>query len=991
MRIYIKKTIHSGFEPLDAEDDHFAGGGQGKVYHIRTSGYIDSCLKKYTKDEDAKSSYDRIIYMIQNPPRNIVGSDSFRICWPTALAYDINKRFIGYIMLLAFQKSRDLKILEVYSPKPISQQAKYKEYPEWFGKFELDTEDGFKNRIKMMCNWAIALYHLHETGKYVVVDLKPENVMATATGKISIVDTDSFQISENGRVLFEGPVGTPEYLPPEISDIRRRHLPFTVSTDCFSAAVCFYSILTGVHPYAGMIKLPPFDKLESIEECIKNDLFAYGSRKQYLKFPTGLNLQKHFENLPPTIQALFKRAFGQDYIHRPTMEDWGKALHEVAFSQTRFVKNVVKPAADKTFSIKIFDVAFADTDYNYNIIRPYGTTLYTDVSYLVPKIKCEVLRTGPDVEIFYRLFTPSGRLQEAGFVKPGYTNSSIVRCNSKGMFDVVFRGWGNEQKNMFNESGTWRIEFYENDKCLYKSQVNIQEFSLIKKIYVPPVNPPSSGKKPTSSSTKTKGRRKSYGCIMTILIIVVGLIWAGYSFWYKDYMKDKDASLTYVIANSLILRSSKMADAQKNQIGTVPYGSELITYSKENGWAYVKFGGRKGYVSSDYLIGDSDFMLLTGVWGNDDAREVVSTTKCRLAVLDFLKSSKLNTGPEGWQIFAKPKKVKPNTISFPTLDDGYDYFTEFAFILKNNTTGKRLLAVYAFDDKESPVFRYSESAPEQGDIKSVSYNRWNKKFTVSYTGQEYNPIHSSTPTKKDTAKPSFEVLSVSFSNQNYNCDIITGYGQQLYSDMQYLTPRIFYSKQTDTKQTFSVQVKIFAPSNKLMVGSTSPTGCTFEQEVNLYNREGYITLLGWGNTNGKAYMAGEYRYEIWCDGKQLSSKIVNVKNKATASEPVSNKENVSDAAPEFPGGTSELIRFLSNNIKYPQMAQEFGTQGTVLVQFVIGVDGSISNVTVVKSVDIELDREAVRVVKSMPKWKPGIKDGRPVSVKHTVPISFKLQ
>lgn len=887
MRIYIKKTVRSGFEPLDAEDDPFAGGGQGNIYHIRTSGYTDSCLKKYTKDEDAKSSYDRIVYMIQNPPKNIVGSDSFRICWPTALAYDISGKFIGYIMPLAFPKSRDLKILEVYSPKPISQQAKYKEYPEWFGKFELDTEEGFKNRIKMMCNWAIALYHLHETRKYVVVDLKPENVMATATGKISVVDTDSFQISENGRVLFEGPVGTPEYLPPEISDMRKRHLSFSVSTDCFSAAVCFYSILTGVHPYAGMIKLPPFDKLESIEECIRNDLFAYGSRKQYLKFPSGLNLQKHFENLPPALQNLFKKAFGQDYAHRPTMEDWGKALREAAFSQTRFVKNVVKPAAGKTFSVKILGVTFADTDYNYNIIRPYGATLYTDVAYLVPKINCEVLRTGPDVEIFYRLFSPSGRLQEAGFAKPGYTNSSTIRCDSKGTFDVVFSGWGNDQKNIFSESGTWRIEFYENDKCLYKSQVNIRKLDSTKKTYVPPVTPPPSSKvsntytSNTSSAATVKSAGKSYGCIMTILILV-GLIWAGYSFWYKDYRKDKNAPLTYVIANNLILRSSKMADVPQNQIGTVPYGTELTTYSDEDGWAHVKFDGQKGYVSSGFLIGPEDFMLLDGVWGNDDAKDVVSTTKCRLAVLDFLKSSRLATGRNGWQIYAKPKNARPNTVSFPTLADGYDNFTEFVFILKDNATGKRLLAVYAFDEKENPVFRYSESAPEQGDIKSVYYNRRNNKFTVSYTGQGHVPSYGGSPAKKDTDRPSFEVLSISFSNQNYDGGVITEYGQQLYSDTQYLTPRIFYSKQTDANQSFSVQVKIFNPENKLMTGDTSPSGCTFGQEVKLYHREGYVSLAGWGNKNGSAYYAGEYRYEIWCAGKRLVSSTVNIKNKVSA-------------------------------------------------------------------------------------------------------------
>ena len=106
-----------------------------RVFKIQTKGYEDYCLKKFIREEDAQKNYDRIAYMIQNPPQNIMGSSSFRICWPTAFAYDMQKNFIGYIMPLAFSNSRDLKILEVYNAKPISQQTKYKKYPDWFDKY----------------------------------------------------------------------------------------------------------------------------------------------------------------------------------------------------------------------------------------------------------------------------------------------------------------------------------------------------------------------------------------------------------------------------------------------------------------------------------------------------------------------------------------------------------------------------------------------------------------------------------------------------------------------------------------------------------------------------------------------------------------------------------------------------------------------------------------------------------------------------------------
>ena len=94
--------------------------------------------------------------------------------------------------------------------------------------------------------------------------------------------------------------------------------------------------------------------------------------------------------------------------------------------------------------------------------------------------------------------------------------------------------------------------------------------------------------------------------------------------------------------------------------------------------------------------------------------------------------------------------------------------------------------------------------------------------------------------------------------------------------------------------------------------------------------------------------------------------------------------------PEFPGGTEKLLEFLKENIHYPKIAEENGIQGRVVVTFVVEKDGSIGKAKIVKSVDQSLDEEAFRVVKSMPKWKPGMCNGEPTRVKYTVPITFRL-
>ena len=100
---------------------------------------------------------------------------------------------------------------------------------------------------------------------------------------------------------------------------------------------------------------------------------------------------------------------------------------------------------------------------------------------------------------------------------------------------------------------------------------------------------------------------------------------------------------------------------------------------------------------------------------------------------------------------------------------------------------------------------------------------------------------------------------------------------------------------------------------------------------------------------------------------------------------------VVEEMPEFPGGMAECLKFLAKNIKYPTIAQENGVQGRVIVQFVVNQDGSIVDPLVVRSVDPYLDKEALRVIKMMPKWKPGKQRGKAVRVKYTVPVTFKLQ
>ena len=98
-----------------------------------------------------------------------------------------------------------------------------------------------------------------------------------------------------------------------------------------------------------------------------------------------------------------------------------------------------------------------------------------------------------------------------------------------------------------------------------------------------------------------------------------------------------------------------------------------------------------------------------------------------------------------------------------------------------------------------------------------------------------------------------------------------------------------------------------------------------------------------------------------------------------------------EVMPSYPGGVDGIMSFISKNIRYPQDAKDAGLQGIVICEFVINKDGSFSNMKVKRGVSPSLDQEAMRVIKSFPKWKPGTNGGKPVRVLYTLPVAFRIR
>nr|AIF26630.1 hypothetical protein [uncultured bacterium fosmid pJB71G8] len=125
--------------------------------------------------------------------------------------------------------------------------------------------------------------------------------------------------------------------------------------------------------------------------------------------------------------------------------------------------------------------------------------------------------------------------------------------------------------------------------------------------------------------------------------------------------------------------------------------------------------------------------------------------------------------------------------------------------------------------------------------------------------------------------------------------------------------------------------------------------------------------------------------------RELKNEVVVEEKKPVVEEKKEEIFKSVEQMPTFPGGDAALMKYLSSHINYPTMAQENNIQGKVIVQFVVTKTGQVGEVKVVRSVDKDLDREAVRVCKSLPKFVPGRQNGQPVSVWYTLPVTFKLQ
>lgn len=269
-------------------------------------------------------------------------------------------------------------------------------------------------------------------------------------------------------------------------------------------------------------------------------------------------------------------------------------------------------------------------------------------------------------------------------------------------------------------------------ECGTELNQNVQQpQSIPQPIVVPEPNQNQTRFVETEPVTATKSK----GPILVKILIVLAVILAGYFFWGKDYLKDKNATRMYSFASSLALRSS--AEGGNNMIANIPYGSEILVYDEGVDWVNCKFNDEKGYASPKYLLNKLDFQELNAILANENSRKAVTETRFKKALLYYFRENNfigkmdnevqkeiygtVTTRPV-WQFSGKGKKTTLNTIYFSNTSKQKSKYNDFACIIKNLNNQERKTLIFSFDNDENPTLEGEYVAPENGYLSGIEYD-----------------------------------------------------------------------------------------------------------------------------------------------------------------------------------------------------------------------------------------------------------------------------
>lgn len=280
----------------------------------------------------------------------------------------------------------------------------------------------------------------------------------------------------------------------------------------------------------------------------------------------------------------------------------------------------------------------------------------------------------------------------------------------------------------------------------------------------------------TQSEVPAKEKKNNSSLGIILLIVGLVLIAGGVAFWfyrtnvYLPAKRDAEAPRYYVLARNINMRSTPIFDVEHNKIGSLPYGTEVIVYdSVKSGnmpYLYGKYApvdarGKvikdkciEGYLAYDYMATKSDYFLLNSIFGNEDARKMLSEARYKKALLDYFKKNNYRgdisseqiakygmssnlTHAERWQVFCRHEKAKSNNVYRSRKYRKDSKFTDLAVIIKNIDSGERKLLYFVYDDDEKFHLLTEQFAPNYGYMKDRTLKLTNSNYGSYYVVVEY--------------------------------------------------------------------------------------------------------------------------------------------------------------------------------------------------------------------------------------------------------------
>ena len=327
------------FGQFEVDDVAFASGGAGRLHRTNTvNSGTSTCVKLLVA---AKSDdFDKIRHMVDCPPATCI-SGWGQLCWPMDIVMSpLAGSPVGYIMAMAESGSVELSNLTGLRWPARTKSA-------LSHKLDRCTSEGMTRRMLIGCNIAAAVQEVHRMG-CVFVDLKPQNVLISEQGAVSLVDLDSLQVGTATKT-YHGPLGSPEYMPPESYGMDFSANPLISTTwDQFSLAVIIYELLFGIHPFTASAN-PAYVTCETIDESIRFGMYVHG--KNRVNLSTIPAPHESLKEVPEEVAGLFNRAFDlTDPTSRPTSQEWGEALKRAVHSRPRALSSAIYAQRQPNFS-----------------------------------------------------------------------------------------------------------------------------------------------------------------------------------------------------------------------------------------------------------------------------------------------------------------------------------------------------------------------------------------------------------------------------------------------------------------------------------------------------------------------------------------------------------------------------------------------------------------------------------------------------------------